>query len=33
MAGMAPKVEPMERNTDRLERSLSSEVITWAREP
>ena len=33
MAGMAPKVEPMERNTDRELRSLSSEVMTWAREP
>ena len=33
MAGSAPKVEPTERNTLRLERSRSSEVMTCAMEP
>ena len=33
IAGIAPKVEPMERNTDREERSLSLEVTTCASEP
>ena len=33
MAGRPPMTEPIERNTDSAERSLSSEVMTCAIEP
>jgi len=33
MAGTAPSVDPMERKTESEERSRSSVVMTWARDP